>query len=484
MKHLIFDWIMEKAVAVCAAAVALMVLGILFFLSWESKDAFSRKFAYGYRFALQPTDQRADPDISTDINSTLLTSHPEGSDGVDENEERGSILPLADLAGVQSLVTATDPAGDSKDFYREDWRPSHISTKGDKYKIYAYATPEYKASTMKLRWQPDTDFDPSLSPFQHRLKLVNKPEGVKVGFKTIDLKKVQKGELDLPTWVAKTDADRTSGYVFELETLPAKSNFLATIGSLFRSEWNPTATYGKFGVIPLLWGTFSISLLALLIALPLGIWTAIFLSEIAPSRMREILKPIVELLASVPTVVIGYFGLMLVAPGLMKLLASGFKMDSGRGLLTAALMMALLILPTIASVAEDALRAVPGGFRDGAEALGLSNGEAIRRVIIKAARTGLVGAGLLGFARAVGETMIVWILAGGSPSLPQMGSLAHSVVQPVRGIPDTIAIEMGNVEFAGSHYGHLFLLGVLLFLVTVGINIAGYAYGRRSRWQN
>ena len=152
--------------------------------------------------------------------------------------------------------------------------------------------------------------------------------------------------------------------------------------------------------------------------------------------------------------------------------------------MTAAIMMAVLILPTITSIAEDSLRSVPTALREGADALGMGPAECMRGVVLPAAKGGIVGAALLGMARAIGETMIVWILAGGSATLPVLSKGAQALVQPVRGIPDTIAVEMGNVEFAGPHYGHLFLLGLLLFLFTVVINLSGHAYVRRHRWQS
>jgi phosphate transport system permease protein len=238
---------------------------------------------------------------------------------------------------------------------------------------------------------------------------------------------------------------------------------------------------------PLIVGTLIITILAVLLATPFSIGAAVYLSEVAPSRIREWLKPLVELLASVPTVVLGYFGLMLVAPFLANTLAAAVGLDSGRAMFTAAIMMAVLLFPTITSFAEDALQAVPQSMRDGGEALGLTTREKLRKIILPAARGGIISAVLLGIARAIGETMIVWILSGGTPFLPSFESPKDAVanlMKPARGIPDSIAIEMGNVDFHGVHYGHLFLLGLILFVMTLGINSVGQRLARRSAWRS
>ncbi len=196
------------------------------------------------------------------------------------------------------------------------------------------------------------------------------------------------------------------------------------------------------------------SLIAVLLATPLALATAVYVSELAPARLREWTKPTIELLASMPTVVLGYFGLILFAPWLLRWFGEALNMSSGRSMLTASLVLAIPILPTVITIAEDAVRAVPRALRDGGEALGLTWAEAVRSVILSAAKAGILAAVLLGTVRAVGETMIVWILSGGTARMLSFGSLREAVgnlVQPTRGIPDTIAIEMGNVEFEGPH---------------------------------
>ncbi|MEQ1821877.1 MAG: ABC transporter permease subunit [Fimbriimonadaceae bacterium] len=169
---------------------------------------------------------------------------------------------------------------------------------------------------------------------------------------------------------------------------------------------------------------------------------------------------------------------MLVAPGLVSTFGKALSFDSGRCVLTAAIMMAILIMPTIVSIAEDTLGNLPNSLRQGGEALGLTTMESVRKVVIPAAKPGLIGAGMLGFARALGETMIVWILAGGTPNMIPFSPRA--LVSPVRGIADTIGIEMANVEFEKPHYGHLFLIGLVLFLLTISINLYAQKVSRRA----
>lgn len=488
MKSRLTDWIMERSIAACGVLVAVMVVGILGYLTFESRFAFDRRFPYGYRFAVVNGSQAKPGDLSLDPNSSLLTANPEGADGPDEKEQ-GILMPsLEELSGTNLGGTGTALTGelarvDHAALYRDDWRSMKPATQGDSYLLFAFATPECREKTIRLAWQPDTGFDPASSPYRMRLRLLRAPAGAEVPEVDIDLTAKSTGSVDLPAWVARNDEDRSKGYIFELTATPTYgNNAMATVAGLFRSDWGPTSQYPKFGLLPLLYGTLAITAIAMLFATPAAVLVAVFLSEIARSRLREWLKPVIELLASIPTVVLGYFGLMLLAPALVKTFKSGLGMESGRSVLTAGIVMAVLILPTIISVAEDALRAVPGSLRDGAEALGLVEGETVWKVVVPAARAGIVAAALLGFARAIGETMIVWILAGGTPGMPG-GSLMNNLVQPVRGIPDTIAIEMGNVEFEKAHYGHLFLLGVLLFILTGLINFVGHAYGKRRAWQ-
>lgn len=485
------DRIMEAFVYASGGVVLAIILAVGYYLTHESKYAFDRKFDYGYRLALQPIDGTFEKDLSLDVNATLVTANREGAEGVDEKEETIPMPSLEQLAGSAMFGTGaplTDDLAkvDPTSIYRDDWRSMKRADEKAKFLVYGFATPEYKAGKMAIAWQPDASFDPNLAPFDLRLRLVQAPAGVQAPKIDIDLKSQPSGRMALPAYVARTDNDRTKGYVFALEANPTMSNVAAVLSGAAKTDWDPTNAYPKFGFMPLLIGTFLITFLAVLIATPIAAATAIYLSEIASPRVREWLKPIIELLASVPTVVLGYFGLMLLAPFLQQTLAKALGLESGRALLTTAIMMAVLLIPTITSVAEDALQAVPQSIRDGGEALGLTVRERLKRIILPAAKGGLIAAILLGMARAIGETMIVWILSGGTPMMPSFHGVqdtAANLMKPVRGIPDTVAIEMGNVDFEGIHYGHLFLLGLTLFIVTLAINLAGNRFARRSAWR-
>lgn len=480
---------MESLVYAAGGVVVVMVLAVAYYLVHESNYAFSRKFDYGFRVALQPVSGEYEKDLSMDPNASLLTANREGVDGLDEKEETVTMPTLDQLKGTASFGTGAPLTGDlnkvnPNNIFRDDWRAMKPADQGQKFLVYGFATPEYKADKMVVAWAPDTGFDPNLAPFGLHLKLVRGPAGAPPI--DIDLKRQPSGRFEIPTYRAATDAQRTEGYVFALEATPGSSATAAVLGGVTRSEWDPTGAYPKFGFVPLLVGTFLITLLAVLIATPFALSTAVFLSETAPNRLREWVKPIVELLASVPTVVLGYFGLMLVAPIFQETLAKAVGLESGRALLTTSTIMAVLLIPTIASVAEDALRAVPESMREGGEALGLTTRERLKLVVVPAARGGLTAAILLGVARALGETMIVWILGGGVPLLPSFHGVKDSVsnlMRPVTAAPDTIAREMGNVDFHGVHYGHLFLLGLTLFAITLAINVLGYRYGRKAAWR-
>jgi phosphate transport system permease protein len=482
---------MTILVKASGAVVVLMILAIGYYLVHESKYAFDRKFDFGYRFALQPVSGEFEP-LDMDPNATLLTANKEGMDELDEKDEGIPFPDLATLQGAAKFGTGSPQAlslatAEPESTFRDHWVGQKRADQPTKFLLYAFATPEHTDARMALAWGPDASFDPNISPFDLRLKLVKAPEGASVDPLEIDLRKQPSGRIELPSYIAKTDEDRTKGYVFELTAEPTMSHPAAVVSGLFRSEWDGTLAYPRFGMAPLIVGTLICTLLSVLIATPFSIGAAVYLSELAPSRVREWLKPAIELLASVPTVVLGYFGLMLLVPALGETLGKSLGMESGRAMLTTSLVLAALLFPTITSFAEDALQSVPGTIRDGAEALGLTARERLMKVVLPAARAGIISAVVLGIARAIGETMIVWILSGGTPTLPSFGGpedAAANLMRPFRGVPDTIAIEMGNVDFEGVHYGHLFLLGLVLFVLTLGINAIGQRMARRAAWRS
>jgi phosphate transport system permease protein len=490
-RGLLGDKIMTSLIYASGAVVVGVILAIAYYLTHESKYAFDRKFDYGYRFALQPIKGEFE-ELDIDPNATLLTANREGMDELDEKDEGVPFPTLETLIGVAKFGTGspqTSVLADVKpeEIFKDHWIGMKRADRASKFLLFGFATPEYKLPKMALAWSPDAAFDPNLTPFDIKLKLVRAPAGVSVDPVEIDLKKQKSGRIELPTFVAKTDEDRVKGYVFELVAAPTMSHNVAVLAGTMRSEWDGTLAYPRFGVMPLIVGTLLLTLIAVLIATPFSIGAAVYLSEVAPSRVREWLKPVIELLASVPTVVLGYFGLMLLAPFLSKTLAAAVGLESGRALFTAAVMMAVLLFPTITSFAEDALQSIPQSMRDGGEALGLTVKERLKRIILPAARGGIISAVVLGIARAIGETMIVWILSGGTPMLPSFAGPKDAVanlMKPMKGVPDAIAIEMGNVDFEGVHYGHLFLLGLILFVLTLGINAIGQVLARRVAWRS
>lgn len=485
MKGRVTDWIMERMVTLCGVTIGLMVVGMFAYLALESRYAFDRQFPYGYRLAAQPLSAPRTDAVEMDPNASILASHMDGMDGLDDKESI-PMPTLDELRGVSTLATGSLVEGDLESIdplmlARDNWQSWHDVSGQRRFLLFAFATPEHQDEAFVLRWEPDAAFDPDLSVHDLRLRLVRAPEGVEVPPVDIDLRARPQGEIELPAFITKTDDDRTKGYVFELVSRPTGISAIgATLRGFLKTEWAPTTQYPRYGVLPLLLSTVIITVLAIAFAIVPALMTALYLSEFAPPRLREWLKPIIELLASIPTVVLGYFGLMIVAPGLMAAFGKALGLESGRSLLTAALVMALLIVPTMVSVAEDGLRNIPRSLRDGAEALGLTTAESLRRVVLPAARPALYAALLLGFARAIGETMIVWILSGGTPAMP---TGLKSLVGSTRGIADTVGIEMANVEFEQPHYGHLFLIGLVLFAITIFCNLLGQRLARRAAWQ-
>ncbi len=236
----------------------------------------------------------------------------------------------------------------------------------------------------------------------------------------------------------------------------APGNFLGT-------RWYPT--FDLFGTMPLVLGSVLVTVVAIVIALPLGVATAVFVREIAPNWARELLKPMIEVLAGIPSVVLGFFGMTLVAPLIRETLGA----PTGLTAFTGAFILAYMALPTIISVAEDALDAVPKSYRDAGLAMGATQWQTIWRVVVPAARSGIVTAVMLGMGRAIGETMAVMMVTGNAARLPLT---LDSLFRPVRTMTATIAAEMGEVAQGSTHYHALFGLGIVLFLLTFVINLA------------
>jgi phosphate transport system permease protein len=249
------------------------------------------------------------------------------------------------------------------------------------------------------------------------------------------------------------------------------SEGLPTLGetslkALINTRWYPIENY--FGLLPLIGGSIVVTLGATLIAVPVGIGTAIYISEISPRWMREILKPLVELLGGLPSVVLGFLGILILAPALRRLL----DLPTGLTALAGAILLGGIAIPTIVSVAEDALDAVPRAYRDAAVALGATEWQTIWRVTLPAARSGVLTGVMLGIGRAIGETMTVMMVTGNAPILP---ASLNALFMPVRTMTATIAAEMGEVANGSVHYHVLFFVGIVLFLISLLVNITASA---------
>jgi phosphate transport system permease protein len=236
-------------------------------------------------------------------------------------------------------------------------------------------------------------------------------------------------------------------------------------------EWQPTATpAAQFGVLPLILGTLWVSIFAILIALPLGLGVAIYLSELAGEHTRKILKPTIELLAGIPSVVYGFFGLVVLVPVIQKTL----HLPVGETAFTGSLILAIMALPTIITVAEDAMRNTPRTMREASLALGATPWQTIYKVILPYSSSGIVAAAVLGIGRAIGETMAVLMVTGNAAVMP------HSLFESVRTIPATIAAELGETPAGGTHYQALFLLGIILFIMTMAVSLSAEFISKRQ----
>jgi phosphate transport system permease protein len=230
---------------------------------------------------------------------------------------------------------------------------------------------------------------------------------------------------------------------------------------LFGTRWYPVSEPPTFGVAPFFVATLWVTAVATAVAVPVGIACAAYLAEVAPTTVRETVKPIIELLAGIPSVVMGFIGLLLLSP----LVQSMFNLNTGLCGLAAGIMLSLMSLPIIVTVSEDAMRAIPDDFRQAAYALGATRWEVIRHVSIPAALSGIAAAIMLGMGRAIGETMTVLMIAGGALAVPV------SPTQPMMPMTAAIASGIGNAVRGGLQYQALFAVGVLLFLLTLTVNL-------------
>jgi phosphate transport system permease protein len=242
--------------------------------------------------------------------------------------------------------------------------------------------------------------------------------------------------------------------------------------SLFGTIWYPIEGY--YGIWPLVGGSILVTVGAALVAIPIGILTAIFIAEVASRSVREFLKPFVEILAGIPSVVLGFIGILVLVP----FVRTALDLPTGLTAFTGSILLGLIAVPTIVSVAEDALDAVPRSYRDAALALGVTRWQTIWHVTLPAARSGVLTAVMLGVGRAVGETMAVMMVTGNAPIMPTGLS---SLFLPTRTMTATIAAEMGEVATGSTHYHVLFFIGIILFLITLVVNITAASIVFRQR---
>jgi phosphate transport system permease protein len=238
------------------------------------------------------------------------------------------------------------------------------------------------------------------------------------------------------------------------------------------TRWNPSA-FGEpsYGILSMVVSSIMVTLGAMVIAVPLGIGTAAYLSEIAPESIREILKPVIEILAGIPSVVVGFFGIVFLGPFIANL----FNMTSGLNAVNGSILLAIMALPTIVSVSEDAIRSVPRDFKEASYALGVNRWLTLINITLPAASSGIVAAVMLGIGRAIGETMTVLMATGNALQMP--GSFFDSV----RTMTANIAIELGEVPFGTTHYFGLFAVGMILFLMSLAVNLTAEHFTKKYR---
>ncbi|MCE5274022.1 MAG: phosphate ABC transporter permease subunit PstC [Syntrophaceae bacterium] len=254
------------------------------------------------------------------------------------------------------------------------------------------------------------------------------------------------------------------------ESLPAFGR-IRIDAFLFGQNWYPTSDPPEFGIWPLIVASLAVTAGAMVVCVPIGVGSALFIHELAGARQRAFLKPMVEILAGIPSIVYGFFGMVMVAPFLQDLL----DIPTGLCAFTASLVLGIMATPTVASLAEDALSFVPRSFREASLALGANRWQTLTKVVVPAAGSGISTAIILGMGRAVGETMTVLMVAGGAAMVPK------SLFDPVRPMTSTIAAEMGEAVMGSLHFHTLFAIGLILFLITLGINIIAEMISRRFR---
>jgi phosphate transport system permease protein len=259
-------------------------------------------------------------------------------------------------------------------------------------------------------------------------------------------------------------------FVFLLKEGLVVFGHVGIVQFLFGGNWYPISDPPQFGAFPLIVGSVLVTLGAAAISVPIGVGSALYIAEIAPKRTKEVLKAGIELLAAIPSVVIGFIGMVTLGPAIKSV----FGLSTGLTALTGSITLAFMAMPTIVSIAEDAITAVPRHYREAAAAMGATTWQATWRVVAYAARPGMLAAVMLGIGRVIGETMAVMMVTGNAALIP------HSMLQPVRTLTATIAAEMGETVQGGDHYAALFAIGIVLFVITFAINGVADLYLHRT----
>jgi phosphate transport system permease protein len=230
---------------------------------------------------------------------------------------------------------------------------------------------------------------------------------------------------------------------------------------LFNKLWYPEDKPYSYGILALIWGSFIVTIISLVVAVPMGVGAGIFISEVAPSSIKELLKPIIELLASIPSVIYGLFGMTIMGPAIQRLLG----LNTGLNAFSAGLILGLMVIPIVSSITEDAVNAVPRALREASYGLGANKSETIFRVVLPAAKSGVLAGIILGFGRSIGETMVVLMVAGNS------AVISLNIFNGARPMTSTIAAEMGEATLDSPHYYALFAIAMVLFIITFFSNI-------------
>lgn len=260
-------------------------------------------------------------------------------------------------------------------------------------------------------------------------------------------------------------------FLFLLKDALALFGEYSPIQFLFGHHWLPVSEPPHFGIVPLVVGSLYVTVGAILICVPIGVGAAMFIGEIAPQSLKTILKSLVEILAAIPSVVLGFIGIVWLGP----FLKNTFHLGTGMCGLTGSLLLAFMALPTIISISEDALVGVPRAYREAAFGLGATRWQTLWRILLPAASSGIIAGVMLGIGRVIGETMVVMMVTGNAPVIPA------SILQPLRTLTATVASEMGEAVSGSEHYFALFAVGLILFIITFIINLIADMSLRKAR---